>query len=197
MVKSLTERKKMAQGLLYDAWDEEIVAMRAACKELCYDYNNLRPNDVKGRAALLKKLLGKTGKNPNIEPPFWCDYGCNITVGDNFDMNHGCVILDGGGVTFGDNVFVAPQCGFHTAGHPLDFMQRNKGIEYAYPIVVGNNVWIGAGVTVVPGVTIGDNTVIGAGSVVTKDIPAGVLAVGNPCRIVREITQEDRKRYIR
>ena len=111
-------------------------------------------------------------------------------------MNHGCVILDGGGITFGDNVFIAPQCGFHTAGHPIDADTRNSGLEYAKPIKVGNNVWIGAGVTVVPGVTIGDNVVIGAGSLVNRDIPSGVVAAGNPCRVIRPITEEDKKKPV-
>ena len=106
-----------------------------------------------------------------------------------------CVILDGAKVTFGDNVFVAPNCGFYTAGHALDAAQRTRGLEYAYPITVGNNVWIGAQVCVLPGVTIGDNTIIGAGSVVTKSIPANVLAVGNPCRVVRQITEADKMKY--
>ena len=110
-------------------------------------------------------------------------------------MNMNCVILDGAKVTFGDNVFVAPGCGFYTAGHPLDAERRNAGLEYALPIRIGNNVWIGAQVCVLPGVTIGDNSVIGAGSVVTKDIPSGVLAAGNPCRVIRPITEADAARY--
>ena len=130
-----------------------------------------------------------------INAPFWCDFGYNIQVGENFYANHGCVILDGGKVTFGDNVFIAPDCGFHTAGHPLDAEQRNLGLEYAWPITVGDNVWIGANVTVLPGVTIGSNTVIAAGSVVNRDIPAGVVAAGNPCRVLRAITDADREKY--
>ena len=132
------------------------------------------------------------GEGLRIEPPFWCDYGANITVGRNFYMNHGGVILDAGGVTFGDNVFIGPQCGFHTSGHPLAAEERNRGLEYAHPIRVGSDVWIGAGVQVMPGVTIGDGAVIAGGSVVTKDIPAGVLAAGVPCRPIRPITEEDR-----
>ncbi len=130
-----------------------------------------------------------------IEPSFYCDYGYNIEIGENFYSNHNLVILDGGKVAFGDNVFIAPNCGFYTAGHPLDVKQRNRGLEYAYPIKVGNNVWIGGNVSVMPGVTIGDNTVIGGGSVVTKNIPSGVVAVGNPCRVLREITEADKDKY--
>ena len=123
-----------------------------------------------------------------------CDFGYNIEVGENFYANHGCVILDCAKVTFGDNVFIAPNCGFYTAGHPIDSKRRNAGLEYAHPITVGNNVWFGGGVQVMPGVTIGNNVVIGSGSVVTKDIPDNVVAAGNPCKVLRAITEEDLKR---
>ena len=141
----------------------------------------------------MRRLLGKTaGDSFTIVAPFWCDYGYNIEIGENFFANHNTVILDGAKVTFGNNVFVAPNCGFHTAGHPIDAERRNQGLEYAYPITVGDNVWIGAGVQVMPGVTIGSNVVIGGGSVVVKDIPSNVVAVGNPCRVVRPITDDER-----
>ena len=130
-----------------------------------------------------------------IQPTFWCDYGYNIEIGENFYANHNCVILDDAKVVFGDNVFLAPNCTFATAGHPLDIQQRNQGLEYAYPITVGDNVWIGAGVTVLPGVTIGAGSVIGAGSLVNRDIPAGVLAAGNPCRVIRPLTAADAEKY--
>ncbi len=186
-----TEKQKAQEGLLYDAnYDAELIAERAVCKEMCFEYNSLPPSKTEGREALLRKLLGKTGKTFLIEQPFYCDYGYNIEIGENFYMNVNGVILDGAKVKFGDNVFIAPNCGFYTAGHPLDAETRNKGLEYAYPITIGNNVWIGAGVSVLPGVTIGDNTVIGAGSVVAKDIPANVLAVGNPCRVIKQLTEE-------
>ncbi len=184
----MTEKEKMQAGILYDAnYDSELIAERAACKELCHEYNRLAPSMSAEREALMRRLLGKTGKAFLIEQPFACDYGYNIEIGENFYMNVNGVILDGAKVTFGDNVFIAPNCGFYTAGHPLDWQQRNQGLEYARPITVGNNVWIGAGVSVLPGVTIGDNAVIGAGSVVTRDIPANVVAVGNPCRVVRTL----------
>ena len=183
-------------GALYDAnYDNELIAERTAAKELCFELNNLRPSMVAERDEIVRRLLGRVGKNCCIESPFHCDYGYNIVAGDNFYMNVGCVILDGARVTFGDNVFVAPHCGFYTAGHPLDHERRNAGLEYALPITIGNNVWIGAQVCVLPGVTIGDDSVIGAGSVVTKDIPAGVLAAGNPCRVIREISEADKLRY--
>ncbi len=138
----------------------------------------------------MRRILGHVEDSILIEQPFFCDYGYNISVGKNFYANFNLVILDGAKVTFGDNVFIAPNCGFHTAGHPIDPVERNKGLEYARPITVGNNVWIGASVTVLPGVTIGDNCVIGAGSVVTKDITAGSVAVGNPCRVIRKIDEQ-------
>ncbi|WP_455671863.1 sugar O-acetyltransferase [Phocaeicola sp.] len=191
-----TEKMKAKAGQLYDAnYDAELLAERAACKEICYELNTLRPLQTKERENIVRRLLGKTGKVFTIESPFYCDYGYNIEVGENFFINMNCVILDEAKVTFGDNVFIAPGCGFYTAGHPLDVEQRNKGLEYAYPITIGNNVWIGGHVCVLPGVTIGDNTVIGAGSVVTKNIPANVLAAGNPCRVIREITEEDKDKY--
>lgn len=191
-----TEKEKAREGLLYDAnYDAELVGERLSCADRTFELNRLRPSQVKEREEILRGLLGRTGKTFSIVSPFFCDYGYNIEIGENFFMNMDCVILDGAKVTFGDNVFIAPGCGFYTAGHPLDVERRNAGLEYALPIRVGNNVWIGAGVCVLPGVTIGDNTVIGAGSVVTKDIPSGVLAAGNPCRVIREITPDDVAKY--
>lgn len=191
----MTEKEKMRSQKLYDAnYDSELERIRLECKSLCQKYNHTPIKDLERRSILLKEILGKTGENVYIEPDFWCDYGCYISVGENFYANHGLVILDGGGVSFGDNVFIAPGCGFHTAGHPIDYERRNQGLEYAYPIHVGDNVWIGAGVQVMPGVTIGDNVVIGGGSVVVKDIPSDSVAVGNPCKVIRAITEEDKKR---
>lgn len=192
-----SEKEKAKAGKLYDAnYDEELLAERDFCKEMCYEYNRLRPRQKVEREGVIRRLFHKTGKIFTIEQPFFCDYGYNIEIGEDFFMNMNCVILDGAKVTFGDHVFIAPNCGFYTAGHPLDAGQRNQGLEYAYPIVIGNNVWIGAQVCVMPGVTIGDNTVIGGGSVVTKDIPANVIAVGNPCRVVRQITEADKNKYL-
>lgn len=189
---TFSEREKMLAGLLYDAnYNPELLEERNVAKDLCFDFNQTRPSDVATQTKIMQDLLGKTGDNFTVVAPFWCDYGSNIEIGDNFFANHNCVILDGAKVTFGDNVFIAPDCGFYTAGHPLDAERRNQGLEYAKPITVGDNVWIGGGVKVMPGVTIGDNAVIGGGSVVTKDIPANVIAVGNPCRILREITPQD------
>lgn len=185
-----TEKEKMLCGEIYDGnYDTELLNERQECKTKCFAYNNLSPMQKDHKIELLTKLLGKCTQNIIIEPHFWCDYGYNIEVGDNFYANHNLVILDGAKVKFGDNVFIAPNCSFFTPGHPLDVERRNKGLEYAYPITVGNNVWIGGNVTILPGVTIGDNTVIGAGSVVTKDIPENVVAVGNPCRVIKQITK--------
>ena len=190
----MTEKEKMCAQMLYDAnYDQTLLEERDKAKDLCHQYNQLRPSDRASQQEVLKKLLGKTGENFILTAPFWCDYGYNIELGENFYANHNLVILDGAKVTFGDNVFIGPDCGFHTAGHPIDFARRNRGLEYAYSITVGDNVWIGAGVQVMPGVTIGSNVVIGGGSVVVKDIPGNCVAVGNPCKVIRAITEEDKQ----
>lgn len=191
----MTEKEKMLKQQMYDAnYNKELLQERIDAKELCYEYNQLRPSDEQGQKEVMRKLLGKTKENFSIMQPFWCDYGYNIEIGENFFANHNTVILDPAKVIFGDNVFIAPNCGFYTAGHPIDAERRNQGLEYAYPITVGDNVWIGGGVHVMPGVTIGNNVVIGGGSVVVKDIPDNSVAVGNPCKVIRQITEEDKKR---
>ncbi len=191
-----TEKEKAQRGELYDAnYDAELLAERDICKDMCYEYNQLRPSRKAERQQLIRSLFGRTGQNFLIEQPFYCDYGYNIEIGENFYANMNCVMLDGAKIHFGDNVFIAPHCGFYTAGHPLDANLRNQGLEYAYSIRVGNNVWIGANVCVLPGVSIGNNCVIGAGSVVNKDIPDNSLAVGNPCKVIRTLTEEDKNKY--
>lgn len=187
----MTEKEKAAMGLLYNPnYDPELIQERKYCKRLCYQYNNLHPDKIDDRKSLIRRILGKISDNFLIEQPFICDYGYNIEIGDNFYSNHNLIILDCAKVKIGDNVIIAPNCALYTAGHPLDVEQRNIGLEYAYPITIGNNVWIGGNTVILPGISIGDNTVIGAGSVVTKDIPSGVVAVGNPCKVIRKIYKE-------
>ena len=164
-------------------------------KALCFEYNQLSPNEKDAQRVILNKLLGKMGKEVIVTPPFWCDYGYNITVGDYFYSNHNLIITDGAKVTFGDHVFIAPNCCFTTAEHAIDPEMRKAGMEVAKPITVGNNVWIGAGSTILAGVTIGSGSVIGAGSVVKKSIPENVVAVGVPCKVLRPITEADKYRY--
>ena len=192
----MTEKEKRDLGFLYDAnYDKELAVERVKCQDMCYEYNNLKPSQMNEQYALMKKILGSTKNSFYVTPPFWCDYGYTVKIGENFYSNHNLTLVDGGQITFGDNVFIAPNCVFTTAGHALDTEQRNRGLEFAYPITVGDNVWFGAGVIVLPGVSIGSDTVIGAGSVVTKDIPSGVVAVGNPCRVLRKITPADADKY--
>jgi len=183
------------RGRLYDAnFDPVVLQALHECKKLCHAYNQLCPGDP-ALGPALREIVGSMGERATVQPYFWCDYGKNIHLGENFYANHGLTILDGAPVTFGHDVYIAPNCTFSTAGHPVDTARRNQGLEYALPITVGDNVWFGMGVSVCPGVTIGSDVVIGAGSVVVKDIPSGVVAVGNPCRVMREISEQDAQRY--
>ena len=192
----MNEWNKAQAGYLYDAnYDREVVENRTKCADLCYEFNQCKPSDTKKQAEIIKKIIGCIKGDFVITAPFYCDYGSNITIGNNFYTNHKCTILDGAKVTFGDNVFIAPNVVFSTAGHAIDAGQRAKGLEIALPITVGDNVWIGANVSVLPGVSIGSNTIIGAGSVVNKDIPDGVIAAGVPCRVIRRITEKDKQKY--
>lgn len=188
----MTEKEKQQAGELYNGNDPELVSERVTAKKLCAEYNASTYNDYQKKERLLDRLLALRGENTWIESNFFCDYGYNIVIGDNFYANHNCVILDCADVVFGDNVFIGPNCGFYTAGHPIDAEQRNSGLEYAKPIKIGSDVWIGGNVCVMPGVTIGDNVVIGGGSVVVNDIPSGTVAVGNPCKVIRKITDADK-----
>ncbi len=191
----MTEREKAEAGYLYRP-SADMVEHRFKIQDMCVEYNKLLPSQLEEREAFLKKMLGKVGKGANILPPFRCDYGYRIEIGDNFFANYNFIVLDGNYVRIGDNVWIAPNVGIYAAGHPLDRDERVAGLEYAFPVTIGDNVWIGGGVNIVGGVTIGKDSVIGAGSVVTRDIPEGVVAVGNPCRVVRKITPEDREKYI-
>jgi maltose O-acetyltransferase len=186
----MTEKEKCAEGLMYNAnHDEELIHERLICKDLCQEYNSITSSNLEERTETMKKIIGKTAGDFLIEQPFMCDYGYNIELGKNFYSNHNLIILDAAKVTFGDHVFIAPNCSFYTAGHPINATERNEGLEYAHPITIGNNVWIGGNVVVLPGVSIGDNSIIGAGSIVNKSIPENVIAVGNPCKVVKRIDE--------
>lgn len=177
---AMSEKQKMLAGELYNANDPELIAERKRAKALCHRYNRAGEPD----RALLGELFGYA-TDAYLEPPFFCDYGYNIRLGRNVYANHNLIVLDCNEVIVGDNVFIAPNVVIAGAGHPLDPVVRTSGLEFAKRIVIGDNVWIGAGVIIVPGVEIGANTTIGAGSVVVKSIPAGCVAVGNPCRVLR------------
>ena len=191
----MTEFEKCMRGEMYNTTFRGRDELVTAALMLCQEYNRTPANDKKRREELVRELFGKVGKNPDVEPNVFCGFGFNVEVGDNFFANVNLVILDGAKVRIGNNAFIAPNVGIYTAGHPFDVKQRNEGLEYAFPVTIGDNVWIGAQACILPGVTIGDNTVIAGGSVVTKDIPANVIAAGNPCRVIREITEADRNKY--
>ncbi len=184
----LQELEKMMSGEPYDASDNtELLDILQETQEMCRNYNNLRPSQQEEKDALIKRILGRTGEQLKVLQPFFCDYGFNIEVGENFFANTNLVILDEAKVTFGDHVFIGPNCSFYTPCHPIDAESRNAGKQWSLSINVGNNVWFGGNVTVCPGVSIGDNAVIGAGSVVIHDIPANVVAAGNPCKVIKHI----------
>ena len=184
----ITEKEKMLKGELYDANnDSNLINERTNCQVLCHQYNMTIPLEIEQRKKLIKKILLTDREDFLIEQPFHCDYGYNTKIGKNFYSNYNLTLLDAGSITFGDNVFIGPNCGFYTSAHPIEYEIRNQGLEYAFPIKVGNNVWFGGNVTVLPNVTIGDNVVIGAGSVVTKDIPSNTIAVGNPCKVIKKL----------
>ena len=189
----MTEKEKMLSGMYYNGEDKELVKMRSDARLLTHRYNLTSFDDMEQREEILKKLFKKCGKNVFIEPSFRCDYGSNITIGDNFHANFDCIILDVCPVTIGSNVFIAPRVCIFTATHPIDAAIRNTRLEYGKPVSIGNNVWIGGNTVINPGVVIGDGSIIGSGSVVAKDIPPNVIAAGNPCRIIREISEADRK----
>lgn len=193
----MTIREKMKNGLLYTDMGEGLEEERMNCKELIYDYNLTRPSQINERKEIIKKLLGSTKENFFIEPPFHLAYGKNTHIGENFYANFNLVIVDDGEVYIGDNVMIAPNVTISPTGHPVDPETRKMGMQFSIPIKIGNNVWIGANSVILPGVTIGDNSVIGAGSIVTRDIPPNVVAVGNPCRVLRSIEERDKTYYYR
>ncbi|CAJ37634.1 sugar O-acetyltransferase [Methanocella arvoryzae] len=183
----MNEKQKMLAGDLYLASDPDLVADRLRARKLLHEYNSTMPDLTAKRSQILQDLFGSIGPEYEIEPPFYCDYGYNIFAGRKFYVNFGCVILDCNRVTIGDNVLMAPYVQVYTAYHPTDPALRMSGRELAAPVTIGDNVWIGGGVIILPGVTIGSNTTIGAGSVVTKNIPDNVVAAGNPCRIIKSL----------
>jgi maltose O-acetyltransferase len=191
----LTEKQKMIAGKAYDASDSTLAKDRLNAREIVFEFNSSVPKQIKLRKNLIKNLFGKTDTMFYIEPPFRCDYGYNIEIGQNFYANFNLVILDCAKVSIGNNVFIAPNVAIFTAGHPMHAHLRDQGVEWAQPINIGNSVWIGGNVVINPGVTIGNNVVIGSGSVVTRSIPDNVFAAGNPCKIIREITEEDKAFY--
>lgn len=183
----MTEREKMLAGELYLAADPELVAMRRRARRLTRLFNETTEDEEPRRERLLGELLGAMGEGVFIEPPFRCDYGSQITIGDRFYANFGCVILDCAPVRIGSEVKFGPSVQIYAATHPLDPAARAAGPELAFPVTIGDRAWIGGGAILCPGITIGENTVIGAGSVVTRDVPANVIAAGNPCRVIRPL----------
>lgn len=188
----MSQLKRMLSGELYMAEGEELGKIRDNMLDKLYQYNHADYNNHKLRDELIKEILGGYKDKLKITPPVYFDYGKHTFVGKNFYANFDCIFLDVNTITIGDNVMFGPRVGLYTAGHPIDKDVRITGLEYGLPITIGNNVWIGGNVVVMPGVHIGDNTIIGSGSVVTKDIPSDVIAAGNPCKVIRNITTEDK-----
>lgn len=189
--------EKMIAGEVYRQ-DEELLQLRLVTRDLLYEFNHIHPRKLSERQQLIKKMFKQTGDKLFVEQPFHCDYGINITVGENFLANNNCTLLDVAPITIGKDVLLAPNVGIYTAGHALDPVIRQEyQAEFGAPVTIGDNVWIGANTSILSGVTIGDHVVIGAGSVVTKDIPANSLAVGNPCHVVRTFNKKDRTYYFK
>ena len=186
----MTEKELQQAGHLYKL-DDELWNLHVNAMRMTRILNNLPDDQTDQKKALVQKLFAHAGKDAYVEAPFYCDYGYNISVGDYFFSNYDCVFLDCGKITIGDHVMLGPKVSIYTANHPIDPIVRNYNHDMGIPVTIGSNVWIGGNTVICPGVTIGDNTVIGAGSVVTKDIPANVVAAGNPCRVIRPITEED------
>ncbi|GAB59955.1 sugar O-acetyltransferase [Rheinheimera nanhaiensis] len=185
-----TEKEKMLSGQWYNPLDKQLSAERLAARKLQQQYNQSAPDDAPARSALLKQWLPNSGKHLYIEPPFFCDYGYNITTGAKVFFNFNCVVLDVAEVRIGNNVFFGPAVQIYTVKHPLDAKARNTLIEQALPVVIEDDVWIGGGAILLPGISIGKGSVVAAGSVVTGDIPPGVVAAGNPCRVIKAVTEQ-------
>lgn len=192
----MTEWERMQKGLVYNDFDQDLFNKRVEAKKLFKAYNKTGDEEIDLRNKIMKQLFKNVGENVWIEPDFRCEFGKNITIGDNVYINFGCIILDCSEVTIGSNTLLGPNIGLYAANHSTDPTERINGGCYGKPIHIGNNVWLGGDVKVLQGVTIGDNTIIGAGSIVTKDIPDNVIAVGNPCKVIRKITEEDKTDYL-
>lgn len=192
------EYARMQAGMLYYPNEEQLAEAQQKCLELLYEYNGTRPSEGQKRTELLRRMFAQIGENCYIEPPFYSNWGAShVYFGHNVYANFGLTLVDDGKIYVGDNTMFGPHVTVATAGHPIDPQLRRKGLQYNADVHIGNNVWIGAGSTIVPGVTIGDDVVIGAGSVVTRDIPSGVVAVGTPCRVMREVSLRDREYYFK
>lgn len=192
----MTEWERMQKGLVYNDFDQDLFNKRVEAKKLFKAYNKTDDEEIDLRNKIMKQLFKNVGENVWIEPNFRCKFGKNITIGDNVYINFGCIILDCSEVTIGSHTLLGPNIGLYAANHSTDTTERINGGCYGKPIHIGNNVWLGGDVKVLQGVTIGDNTIIGAGSIVTKDIPDNVIAVGNPCKVIRKITEEDKTDYL-
>ena len=186
----MNQKERMIAGLPYKSSPELSEALLKG-RDFCFRYNNISPIERENRKEMINQFFCKTGEEFSIQSPFYCDFGFNISIGENFFSNYNLVILDVAPVTIGDNVLFGPNVSLYTAGHPIHPISRNSGYEYGIPITIGDNVWLGGNVVVIPGVTIGENSVVAAGSVVVKDIPANVVAAGNPCKVIREIRDEE------
>lgn len=189
------QRQFILTGNMYNDLTPELIEARKEAVFLTNEYNNTFGQSSEEREAILKRLLKSIGKGVHFEPTFRCEFGYNITIGNNFCANFDCVMLDGGGIEIGDNVLFGPRVGIYTSNHGFDPRERAEGACFAKKVKIGNNVWVGGGVQINQGVTIGDNTIIGSGSVITKDIPENVIAAGVPCKVIRKITEEDRSGY--
>lgn len=191
----MTEWERLQQGLIYNDFDEDLFERRVAAKKLFKAYNKTNDDEGELRNKILQQLFKQIGKNVWIEPDFKCEFGKNITIEDDVYINFGCIILDCAEVTIGSHTLFGPNIGLYPVNHSTDVQERINGGCYGKPIHIGKNVWLAGDVKVLAGVTIGDNTIIGTGSIVTKDIPSNVIAVGNPCKVIREITDKDKTEY--
>lgn len=193
----MTEWEKLQNGFVYNDFDEELFRLRVDAKKLFREYNGTDDSETEKRASLMKKLFSKVGENVWIEPDFRCEYGKNISIGNDVYINFGCIILDCAEVIIGDNVLFGPNVGIYVANHSFDPEERAKGGCFGKPVKICDKVWLGGDVKILAGVTIGEGSIIGTGSIVTKDVPAGVIAAGNPCRVIRALTDQDKTGYLK